>query len=360
MAQAFGTRGRAVRLRVSWWRIMPEKASVSVVIVNWNGAAHLRICLPSLLAQSYKAREIIVVDNGSSDDSEEVVKAFQVKWLPLKENIGLAPALNRGAAMATGDFLLFVNNDMRFDTEFVAALVNSLVQDKNIFATDGMQYSWEGNRPGHAATRLTNARRNQGRAAELVPGLYFFLANELESTPVFMASAACMLARKSLFDKLGGFDARLPLGYEDAEICWRAWIHGWKTVYVPGAICWHRVGGSGRSLEGARYNFRGILKGRVLLATKLLPLRYAVRTWFVSAAALLKDLALLRWPFAMDRMAILLGYGRLIPQLLREKDALFREAGLTPEEQLERMLLLTRKEELPDREISSNIHGDKK
>jgi GT2 family glycosyltransferase len=339
---------------------MAEKASVSAVIVNWNGAAHLRICLPSLLTQSYKVREIIVVDNGSSDDSEQVARAFQVKWLPMKENVGLAPALNRGAAIATGDFLLFVNNDMRFDPEFVAALVNSLVQDKNIFATDGMQYSWEGNRPGHSATRLTKARTNQGGAVELVPGLYFFQANELESTPVFMASAACMLARKSLFDKLGGFDDRLPLGYEDAEICWRAWIHGWKTVYVPGAICWHRVGSSGRSLEGARYNFRGILKGRVLLATKLLPLRYAVMTWIVSAVALLKDLALLRWPLARDRMAILLGYGRLIPQLFREKEALFREAGLTPEEQLERMLLLTRKEEFPAREISSNIHGHKK
>jgi GT2 family glycosyltransferase len=339
---------------------MAEKASVSAVIVNWNGAAHLRICLPSLLAQSYEALEIIVVDNGSSDDSEEVVEAFQVKWLPLKENIGLAPALNRGAAIATGDFLLFVNNDMRFDPEFVAVLANALVQDKNIFATDGMQYSWEGDRPGHAATRLTKARTNQGRDVELVPGLYFFQANESEATPVFMASAACMLARKSLFDKLGGFDARLPLGYEDAEICWRAWIHGWKTVYVPGAICWHWVGGSGRSLEGALYNFRGILKGRLLLATKLLPLRFAVRTWITSAAALLKDLALLRWPFARDRMAILLGYGRLIPQLFREKAALFLEANLTPEEQLERMLLLTRKEELPAREISSNIHGHKK
>jgi len=99
---------------------MAEKACVSAVIVNWNGAAHLRICLPSLRAQSYKEREIIVVDNGSSDDSEEVAKAFHVKWLPLRENIGLAPALNRGAAIARGDFLLFVNNDMRFDPEFVA------------------------------------------------------------------------------------------------------------------------------------------------------------------------------------------------------------------------------------------------
>jgi hypothetical protein len=80
----------------------------------------------------------------------------------------------------------------------------------------------------------------------------------------------------------------------------------------------------------------------------------------VSATALLKDLALLRWPFAMDRMAILLGYGRLIPQLLREKEALFREAGLTPEELLERMLLLTRKEEFPVQEITFNMDGPKK
>jgi GT2 family glycosyltransferase len=339
---------------------MAVKASVSAVIVNWNGAGHLRICLPSLLAQSYKALEIIVVDNGSSDDSKEVAKAFQVKWLPLKENLGLAPALNRGAAMATGDYLLFVNNDMRFDPEFVAALVHPLNQDKEIFATDGKQYFWDGSGPGHAATRLSKARSNQDAHVELVPGLYFFLANALESTPVFMASAACMLARKSLFDKLGGFDARLPLGYEDAEICWRAWMHGWKTVYVPNAICWHRVGSSGRSLEGARYNFRGILKGRILLATKLLPLRYAVMAWIVSTAALVKDLALLRRPSAMDRMAILWGYGRLIPQLVRERYELFREAGITPEEQLERMLQLTRKEECPAPEVRSNVHGQKK
>lgn len=51
-----------------------------------------------------------------------------------------------------------------------------------------------------------------------------------------------MLVRKSLFDKLGGFDSRLPLGYEDAKICWRAWIQRWKTIYVSSAKCWHRIG----------------------------------------------------------------------------------------------------------------------
>jgi GT2 family glycosyltransferase len=338
---------------------MAEKARVTAVIVNWNGAEHLRTCLPSLLAQSYRPIEVIVVDNGSSDDSEKIARGLHVKWLPLKENIGLAPALNRGAAAANGDFLLFVNNDMRFDPEFVSALVDSLTQDETIFAVDGMQFFWEGGIAGHMAARLSKGRAKQG-GVELVPGLYFFQVEESADTPVFMASAACMLARKSLFDRLCGFDARLPLGYEDVEICWRAWIHGWKTVYVPKAVCWHRVGSSGRSLQGARHNFRGILKGRVLLATKLLPTRYAVATWIVSLAALLKDLLLLRWAFARDRLAILLAYARLIPQLLREKNVLFREAGETPEERLECMLQMTHKEAFRSRESGANTGGDRR
>jgi len=316
--------------------------SVSAIIVNWNGAAHLRICLPSLLAQSHKSLEIIVVDNGSRDDSEEVTRQFRAKWFPLKENIGLAPALNRGAEIASGDYLLFINNDMRFDPGFVAALVDQLNRDNEIFAADGKQFFWDGSGPGHAATRLTSERSNEIPQVELVPGLYFYLADESESTPVFMASAASMLVRKSLFDKIGGFDTRLPLGYEDAEICLRAWIHGWKTIYVPSAICWHRVGSSGRSPEGARFNFRGVLKGRVLLATKLLPTRYARKTWFVSLAGFLKDLTPGRWPFVKERFATLWTCASILPQLLREKRILFRHAGVTSGAHLERMLQLTR------------------
>src|ERR1700746_2775013 len=96
---------------------------VSAIIANFNGARHLRLCLPSLLSQSYTSLEVIVVDNASSDESGQVVREFGVKWLPLTNNIGLAPALNRGAAIATGDLLLFLKNDMRFDQRFVAECV---------------------------------------------------------------------------------------------------------------------------------------------------------------------------------------------------------------------------------------------
>jgi GT2 family glycosyltransferase len=318
-----------------------NKPAVSAIIVNWNGAHHLRICLPSLRSQSFTSLEIIVVDNGSTDDSAEVTQEFQGRWLPLGKNVGLAPALNRGAATASGDFLLFINNDMRFDPDFVAALVESLGKSEEIFATDGMQFNWDGSERAHLATRLARRRSGSHSSTELVPGLYFYPAEATSERAVYTGSAASMLVRRRLFEKLNGFDDRLPLGYEDVEICWRAWIRGWKTMYVPTAICWHRVGSSGRSQEGMRMNFRGILRGRLLLASKLLPLRYAVRTWLISAAGLGKDVGRLRWSVAKDRIKTLTSTAGLMPQLLRERKELFGNAASSPEKQLDFLLQLT-------------------
>ena len=270
-----------------------------------------------------------------------MARRFRVRWLPLEKNLGLAPALNLGATIARGDLLLFVNNDMRFDPGFVAALVEPLEGDEEVFASDGMQFNWDGTVCKHLAARLTNVPPRRDSSAELVPGLYFYQQEKTEKSRVFMASAACMMVRRTLFEKLVGFDDRLPLGYEDVEICWRAWVHRWKTVYVPNAICWHRVGGSVRSLEGARFSFRGVLKGRLLLATKLLPGRYAFRTWLVSTAGLAKDISQLRWKFAMDRIRVLFHMAGHLAQLLREKRALFRDARSSPEEQVDYMLRLT-------------------
>jgi GT2 family glycosyltransferase len=332
---------------------MVERPRVSVIIVNWNGAEHLRVCLPSLASQTFESLEIIVVDNRSLDNSAEVASHYGVRWLLLEKNLGLAPALNRGAAIAGGDLLLFVNNDMRFDPGFVAALVELLERDEDVFAADGMQYNWDGTVREHLAARLTTAPSGRDSCTELVPGLHFFQQERTEKSSVFMASAACMMVRRTLFEKIAGFDDRLPLGYEDAEICWRAWVHGWKTLYVPKAVCWHRVGGSVKSLEGARFSFRGILKGRLLLATKLLPSRYVFRTWLVSTAGLARDISRLRWNFATDRIGVLFQMAGLSAQLLREKRALFRDASSSPEEHLDFLLRLTDDDEQTDRSEAS-------
>ncbi|HLV93839.1 MAG TPA: glycosyltransferase family 2 protein [Candidatus Acidoferrales bacterium] len=310
------------------------RPKVSAIIANRNGAEHLRVCLPSLFAQSYQPIEIVVVDNGSSDGSEAVSREFGARWLPLGRNVGLAPALNRGAAVATGDLLLFVNNDMRFDREFVSQLASALDQDPSAFAADGMQFNWDGTLEGHLATYV--ARTPCGHmTVEIVPGLFLCQKSSENPTEVFMASAASMLVRVAFFELLRGFDERLPLSYEDVEICWRAWLRGWKTVYVPKAVCWHRVGASSRTTDEKLLLFRGVLRGRLLIATKYLPIRYALTTWIVSLSGLVRDTIGAEWGRIPVRWKEIADSASLARRWFREKNDIYEAARTTPARQLE-------------------------
>jgi GT2 family glycosyltransferase len=312
---------------------------VSAIVVNWNAARDLEVCLSSLLAQSYQPLEIIVVDNGSTDDSVHVVRALGVGWLPLDGNLGLAPAFNRGAKKAAGEFLLFLNNDMRFDANFVESMVSQIKQDPEIFSVDALQYDWDGCNKVHLATSI-GKKPVGAHDDQLVPGLYICQEARDVPTTVLMSSGANMLVRKSMFTMLGGFDERLPMSYEDVELCWRAWIRRWKSIFVPAAVCWHRVGHSTQSTEGSRIRFRGTLRGRLLMATKLLPVNYAIATWWVFLAGLTKDLVCLRRQRVADRIEVLVQSILDLLPLLRERRELYTSGQVNPSEHLKRLLQL--------------------
>jgi len=312
---------------------------VSAIVVNHNRARDLETCLPTLLDQSYPNLEIIVADNASTDHSRDVARALGVRWLPLSTNVGLGPALNKGAAAAGGALLLFLNNDMRFHPSCVESMVSVLMEDPKIFSVDAIQYNWGGDKRVHVATRLTKAPRAETSYA-VVPALHVYQEDCDRPTAVVMSSAANMLARREMFEALGGFDERLLFGYEDIELCWRAWTRGWKTVLAPSAICWHRVGGSSQSKDAARMAFRGILSGRLLMATKLMPFKYLIGTWAGFAAGLARDGACLRHSEVADRVAVLRAYLASLAQLVRERQEIYWQAGIGPSDQLECLLQL--------------------
>jgi GT2 family glycosyltransferase len=319
---------------------MKKNPLVSVIVVNHNGARHLEICLPSLLSQSYRPIEIIVVDNGSTDDSAMVASRFDVRWLAIGRNIGLAPALNRGAQQAAGELLLFLNNDMRFHERFTGSMVEELLRNPEVFAVDALQYNWEGDRQVHLVSRLTRTRPKKNSYDQLAPGLFVCQTSEDRPSAALMASAASMLARKSMFQVLGGFDERMPLCYEDVDLCWRAWARGWKTVFSPLAVCWHRVGAGTRSGEGAHIRLRGTLVGRLVLGTKLFPVRFATLAWLALAAGLARDLAGWRWRAAAGRSRVLVQCISHLPGLVTERLRIYRSARTTPNELLQRLLRL--------------------
>ena len=203
---------------------------------------------------------------------------------------------------------------------------------------DALQYDWNGENEVHLATRLARKGCEGRRSHELTPGLHVCQERRDRPTDVLMASAANMFVRKSMFQELGGFDEMLFFGYEDVELCWRGWIHGWKTVFAPEAKCWHRVGHSSHSDFARSLAFRGVSSGRLIMATKLLPLGYVLRAWLVCLAALARDVAFLRWQATRDRIKVIRDCVRNLPVLMRERRELFHSQPRSSQDTLDRLL----------------------
>jgi GT2 family glycosyltransferase len=303
---------------------------VSAIVANWNGEQDLRACLPSLRRQTYSNLEIFVVDGGSVDASEVVARNWHAQWVPLNENRGLAAALNEGARVASGEFLLFLNNDMRFAVDFVEELAAALRERPEAFGADAHQYDWEGSESVHACSTFRKTRWPKGE----VPGWELAQCAANEVTECVMGSAANLMVRRSLFDELRGWDERYPVGWEDIDLSWRAWLRGWQLVYVPKAICWHRVGGSTESSEGARARLKGTLQGRLLFATKLLPWTSATTTWAVLLGGLLAAGLRGSRDEVRDRITAFAHTIPSLPKLFEERIASFETVGKRPRAQL--------------------------
>ena len=311
----------------------PGDVLVSVIVPTLNGARHLEDCLPTLAAQSYSPLEILVVDNGSSDDSKEVVEKFDARWVPLDRNYGFAPALTKGIMASRGRVLLFVNNDMRFDPDFVSNLAAPILQDDSVFATDARQLDWEGNAELHGATRLR--RRGFGRAFDRtgsLPLLDVVHKPSLEVRECFQACGGNMAVDRAKLELLGGLDDRLVAGWEDTDLAWRSWARGWRTLFIPSATCEHQVGATSVSGEGARMRLRGSLGGRLLFSTKYLPLEDILMSWGHAVAGLLVSMLRAPGSDARQRLDILWEQVKLTPQIARERSVFYEQLGLGPRE----------------------------
>jgi GT2 family glycosyltransferase len=234
-----------------------ERPLVSAMVLNWNGAHLLPDCLGTLAEQDWPALEILVVDNGSLDDSRSVCGAYPARFLPLGENLGFSRAYNRAVPEAKGEFLFIVNNDMRFRPNCVGRLASVLAADPTLFAVDPTQRSWDGARVIHGRTRL---RPGTFRDTVIPPFAVEYAAPADGHVEVPWGCAGSLLVRRDRFDALGGFDPTFFIDFEDTDLCWRAWRRGWRTVYVPDAVLYHKVGMSGDEYQ---HLIRGVVPGRV-------------------------------------------------------------------------------------------------
>lgn len=216
---------------------------VSVIIVNWNGSIQIKECLESLLKISYNNYEIIVSDNGSTDGSLEYFIKVKNKFPKLivvrnGKNLGYAEGNNVGYKEATGDLILFLNNDVVADKNFLEPLVTALMSSEKIGAVQ----------PKILMLPKRDTIDSVGSYFLTSGFLYHFGHNKEDQkkyqhqAEIFTMKGACMLFRKSVLGKIGVFDKDYFAYYEETDLCQRTWIAGYKIFYIPASKIYHKGG----------------------------------------------------------------------------------------------------------------------
>jgi len=213
-------------------------SEISAVIANYEGEHVLPDCLESLAAQSLPPSEMLVVDAGSADRSVEVARALGATVI-VTENRGVGHLYNVGARAARSPLLLVANNDVAFDRDCLELLAAEIGEHPSRFAADPCQRNWDDERVIHARSTI---RRGPLLRVPL-PGFRIDQnVPEERVSPTLLANGAAMLVRRELLLALRGFDESYFMEFEELDVCWRGWLRGWETVYVPQARLRHRVG----------------------------------------------------------------------------------------------------------------------
>jgi hypothetical protein len=214
--------------------------SVSVIILNYNGRIHLDACFKSLLQQDYSGQiEIILVDNGSTDDSVAFVRqAFpQVRMLANAKNTGFAPAANQGVRAATGQYVAFLNNDAYAAPDWISQLVGfaEARREEGVVCVASRVLDWQGQRIDFVMGSV-NFHGFGAQPLFRVPADRLQLAEE----PLLFANGGAMLIDRQVFLEIGGFDEDYFAYFEDVDLGWRLWVCGYKVLLNPHAVAYHR------------------------------------------------------------------------------------------------------------------------
>jgi GT2 family glycosyltransferase len=245
---------------------------VVVVVGNWQGERILTESLTSLRRQTLRPAEVVVVDASSTDGSASVAEAAGARVL-VRANRGLGHLYNEGARSSEAPYVLCLNNDVALEPRCLELLAAELDADGNRFAADPRQLDWSGERLVHARARLSRGPLLR----QPLPGFRLDLAAPSATVvPTVSANGGAMLVRRERLLELGGFDETMFMDFEDLDLCWRAWLRGWSSVYVPEAVVRHRVGAvtseatMTRRLVSSHHNL-------LRFALKCLPVRHAGR-----------------------------------------------------------------------------------
>jgi GT2 family glycosyltransferase len=239
-------------------------SDVAIVIVNFNGERLLPACLAALRAQTLAPAEVLVADNGSRDGSLALLRAHHsgVTVLELGRNHGFAGGANRGVAATRAPWVCVLNSDATPAPDWLAELVAAPRGEKTwalgsvlvSAATGRIESAGDQYDPTGFAYKLLRDRP----LSDLPDAPY----------PVFAAPGAAPVFRRDVFERLGGYDERFFLYYEDVDLAFRAILAGYHALLVPAARVTHLLGATTRSHARARFY---VARNSVWCAVRCLP-----------------------------------------------------------------------------------------
>lgn len=225
---------------------------VSLVVLNYNGEEIIEECIASLQKTIYPNYEIIVVDNASTDASWRILSALSgITLYKTKQNLGYAGGNNFGIVKAKGKYFATVNNDIIVDPGWLNDPVFSFEADDEIGIVSCRQMDyWHrelvdtlfGTVPPNFAPYHVGALES-----------YDSLIKYHHGGLVLIANGASAIYRRKCIDDIGIFDAAYFAYHEESDLCLRGFLNGWKCLYVPSAVVYHRHGYSFNKQKGMSF-----------------------------------------------------------------------------------------------------------
>jgi len=258
--------------------------TVTAVIPHWNRRDLLETLLPSIHDQTRPFDEVIVADNGSTDDSVHFAEQHGARVIKLGQNLGFAPAVNRAIFAAQSDWIAILNNDVTLDPAWLATLLEAAEREGADFATGKILRASQTSVIDGAFDEVSRGacacRCGAGRPDSP-------LWNQTRRIRIAPMTAA--IFRRSLFHEIGPLDERFVSYMEDTDFGLRCAIAGRGGLYVPAAVAHHR--GSASMGAWSYDTVRSISRNQLLLSVKHF---HGQPRWPIVAGQLLWGLLALR------------------------------------------------------------------
>lgn len=248
--------------------------SISVVILNYNGAEMLRNFLPTLLRNTPAMVEVVVADNASTDDSVTVMQNLfpKVTLIKLERNWGFAEGYNRALQQVKSDYYVLLNSDVEVTEGWIEPMLSVMENDAAIAACQPKILDYK--RKTHfeyagAAGGFIDFYGYPYCRGRIFDTVEQDVGQYDEICDIFWASGAALMIRSEDYHKTGGFDGRFFAHMEEIDLCWRLHLRSRRIVCVPQSTVYH-VGGATLNYNNPRKTYLNF-RNNLLMLYKNLP-----------------------------------------------------------------------------------------